>query len=131
MRACVLDASGGVRLRRGGLRGDGCGESFELRALVKSDRRLPLPPRYIGINGLGENRGKIYGAQYFTGKIFKTLGLCVTAKPGIFSDQLRKILDLKELLAESPASWLQNIDSTWITRKILQNRNLVELLARL
>ena len=72
--------------------------------------RYPPPPGSTGIIGLGENRGNVYVVQYFTGKIFETLGLRVTAASRYFSGEPCKILDLQELLTRAQFSGLQNID---------------------
>ena len=84
----------------------------------------PLPLRSNGIIELGENRQEIYGAQCFTGKIFKTLALGLTVRLAIFSGETCKILDLQELLTRARFSGLQNLDSTGLARKILQNIDL-------
>jgi hypothetical protein len=89
--------------------------------------RYPPPPRSIGIMGLGENRGEIYVAQYFTGKIFEPLGLRVTGTSRYFSGEPCKILNLQELLTRTPFSGLQNIDFAGLARKILQNIDLAYL----
>jgi hypothetical protein len=86
----------------------------------------PLPTWSIGIIGLEENHGKVYVAQDFTGKIFKTLGLAAPAKSRYFSRESSKILDLQELLTRAQFSWPQNLDFAGLTRKILQNKDLVQ-----
>jgi hypothetical protein len=89
--------------------------------------QVPPLPGSIGIIGLGENRGKVYVGQYFTGKIFETLGLRVTGMSRYFSVEPCKILDLQELLTRAQFSGLQNIDFAGLARKILQNRDLAQL----
>jgi hypothetical protein len=63
-------------------------------------------------------------AQDFTGKIFKTLGLRVTATSRYFSGGTCKILDLQELLTRAQFSGLQNLDFAGLARKILRNIDL-------
>jgi hypothetical protein len=93
---------------------------------IQKSALVPPPPGSIGIIGLGENRRKVYVAQDFTGKIFKTLSLWVPATSGYFSAESCKILDLQELLTGVPLSWLQNLDFAGLARKILQNIDLAQ-----
>jgi hypothetical protein len=60
-----------------------------------SDIPSPLPLRSNGIIELAENRQEIYAAQYFTGKILKTLELSCPEFSVIFFVVSLKILILK------------------------------------
>jgi hypothetical protein len=68
--------------------------------------------------------------QYFTGKIFETLGLGVTVASRYFSGESCKILDLQELLTRARLSGLQNIDLAGLVRKILQRESEPQVLKR-
>jgi hypothetical protein len=45
---------------------------------------IPPPPRSIGMFELGGNCEKVYGAQYFTGKILKKRELCFACCSDVF-----------------------------------------------
>ncbi len=91
---------------------------------LRTVRGYPPSPRSIRIMTLGENLEKVYVAQYFAGKIFKTLSLhpC-RAKPSFLIQSL-KLLFLKDLLGSSLASARQNIDIKSLTRKTLKIKHL-------
>src|SRR5579884_4282090 len=83
---------------------------------------LPLPGS-PGISGLAENRGEIYAAQYFRGKILEHKNLGWTA-PHVFLIMFSQNIAFKVLTAKSDFLSLQNLERVRLTRKIFQNKDL-------